>query len=183
MSGGVIMGGHLAGHEQTDSIEAYQSGCGRFDALLRFEAPRVGTCRRKLMKKQGELSVAGPLVIIVDDDVAVRNSLKFSLEVEGFAVRVYSGGIELLSDTEIPHGGCLVVDQNMPGMNGLDLVAQLRARDVAVPAILITSYPTVALRERAAKAGVAIVEKPFLGTILVDRIRDLFSRHSAVRTN
>jgi len=144
---------------------------------------RVRASGRKLMKKQGELSVAGPVVIIVDDDVAVRNSLKFSLEVEGFAVRVYSGGIELLNDTELPHGGCLVVDQNMPGMNGLDLVAQLRARDVAVPAILITSYPTAALRERAVKAGVAIVEKPFLGTILVDRIRDLFSRHSAVRTN
>jgi two-component system, LuxR family, response regulator FixJ len=132
------------------------------------------------MKRQGELSIAGSLVIVVDDDVAVRNSLKFSLEVEGFAVRTYSGGIELLNDTELPRGGCLVIDQNMPGMNGLDLVAQLRARDVAVPAILITSYPTAALSARAAKAGVAIVEKPFLGTALVDRIRDL-SRDSAAR--
>jgi two-component system, LuxR family, response regulator FixJ len=135
------------------------------------------------MKKQGELSVASPLVIVVDDDLAVRNSLKFSLEVEGFAVRVYSGGIELLNDTELPDGGCLVIDQNMPGMNGLDLVAQLRAREVAAPAVLITSYPTAALRERAAKAGVPIVEKPFLGTVLVDRIRDLFSRRNAAQMN
>jgi two-component system response regulator FixJ len=133
------------------------------------------------MKRQGELSVAGPLVIVVDDDMAVRNSLKFSLEVEGFTVRAYSGGSELLSDTELPHHGCLVIDQNMPGMNGLDLVAQLRARDAPVPAILITSYPTAALRARAAKAGVAIVEKPFLGTALVDRIRDLFSDGIAAR--
>jgi two-component system, LuxR family, response regulator FixJ len=132
---------------------------------------------RKLMSGQGEMSVAGPLVIVVDDDVAMRNSLKFSLEVEGFMVRVYPGGIELLGDTELPlGGGCLVVDQNMPGMNGLDLVARLRAREIAVPAILITSYPTAALSERAAKAGVAIVEKPFLGTALIERIRELFSR-------
>jgi two-component system, LuxR family, response regulator FixJ len=138
--------------------------------------------RRRLMKKQGELLAPGPLVIVVDDDVAVRNSLKFSLEVEGFAVRIYAGASELLREAELPHGGsCLVVDQNMPGMNGLDLVAHLRARAIAVPAILMTGSPTKALSERASKAGVAIVEKPFLGTILVDRIRDLFSRGDAAQ--
>jgi FixJ family two-component response regulator len=76
-----------------------------------------------------------------------------------------------------------VIDQNLPGMNGLDLVAQLRVRDVAVPAILIASYPTAALSARAAKAGVPIVEKPLLGTALVDRIHDLFSHCSAARAN
>jgi FixJ family two-component response regulator len=131
------------------------------------------------MKKQGNLSTAGPLVIVVDDDLWVRDSLKFLLEAEGFAVRAYPGGLELLNDTELPRGGCLVTDQNMPGMKGLDLVAQLRARDVAVPAILITSDPTAAVSERAAKAGIAIMEKPFLGAALIDRIRDLLSRASA----
>jgi two-component system response regulator FixJ len=135
------------------------------------------------MNSQGELSIAGPVVIVVDDDVAVRNSLKFSLEVEGFAVQVYSSGLELLNDAELPRDGCLVVDQNMPGMSGLDLVGRLRARDNVVPAILITSYPTAVLRERAAKAGVIIVEKPFLGTVLVDRIRDLLSLDGTARTN
>jgi two-component system response regulator FixJ len=134
------------------------------------------------MKTQGELLAAGPLVIIVDDDVAVRNSLKFSLEVEGFVVRVYAGASELLREAELPAGGsCLVVDQNMPGMNGLDLVTHLRARAVAVPAILMTGSPTRALSERAGKAGVVIVEKPFLGAMLVDRIRDLFSRDDAMQ--
>jgi two-component system, LuxR family, response regulator FixJ len=133
------------------------------------------------MKKQGELPATGPQVIVVDDDLAVRNSLKFSLEVEGFAVRVYPGGVDLLSDSEPPRGGCLVIDQNMPGMKGLDLIARLRAREIAVPAILITSYPTVALRERAARAGVTIVEKPFLETALIDRIHELFSRDGAAR--
>jgi FixJ family two-component response regulator len=129
-----------------------------------------------LMKRQGELLAPGPLVIVVDDDVAVRNSLKFSLEIEGFVVRVYAGASDLLREAELPGGGsCLLVDQNMPGMSGLDLVAQLRARAVAAPVILMTSSPTRALSERASKAGVPVVEKPFLGTSLVDRIRDLFS--------
>jgi FixJ family two-component response regulator len=153
--------------------------------LMPYRASRPGKSGpsgRKFMKRHGELSTASPLVIVVDDDVAVRNSLKFSLEVEGFAVRAYSSGLDLLNDAELPPGGCLVIDQNMPGMSGLDLVGRLRAREVAAPAILITSYPTAVLRERAAKAGVAIVEKPFLGTVLLDRIRDVFSGDGAART-
>jgi two-component system response regulator FixJ len=131
------------------------------------------------MEDQASLSSTSPQVIVVDDDHAVRNSLKFSLEIEGFAVRVYAGGVELLNDAEPLRGGCLVVDQNMPGMKGLDLIARLRARDIAVPAILTTSYPTVALRDRAASAGVGIVEKPFLENALIDRIRSLFSGDGA----
>jgi two-component system, LuxR family, response regulator FixJ len=134
------------------------------------------------MKKQGELSTIGPLVVVVDDDIAVRNSLKFSLEVEGFAVRAYSSGLDLLNDAEFASGSCLVVDQNMPGMSGLDLIGRLRTREVVAPAILITSYPSAVLRERAAKAGVAIVEKPFLETVLLDRIRDVISGDAAPRT-
>jgi two-component system response regulator FixJ len=133
------------------------------------------------MRKQAELSVESPVVIVVDDDPAVRNSLRFSLEIEGFAVRDYSGGMELLNDPERPHGGCLVIDHHMPGMNGLDVVAKLRDRHVSVPAILITSQPTPALSRRAAMAGVSIVEKPLLGNALVDRIRDMFRRDDGAR--
>jgi FixJ family two-component response regulator len=77
--------------------------------------------RRKLMKTQGELSKASPVVIVVDDDPAIRNSLRFSLEIEGFAVRDYPDGMELLNDRELPRHGCLVIDENMPGMKGLDV--------------------------------------------------------------
>jgi FixJ family two-component response regulator len=110
-------------------------------------------------------------VAIVDDDPAVRNSLKFSLEVEGFKVRAYSGAADLLGDPAIADCGCIIIDQNMPAMNGLDTVASLRNRAISVPAILITSQPSEALMQRAAHAGVPIVEKPLLGNALVDRIR------------
>jgi FixJ family two-component response regulator len=111
------------------------------------------------------------VILVLDDDAAVRNSLKFSLGVEGFEVRTYSGGNELLNEASLPLLSCLVVDYHMPGMNGLDLVARLRDRDISIPAILITVHPTDGLRHRAAAAGVPIVEKPFLGNQLLDCIR------------
>jgi len=125
------------------------------------------------MKDQGESAVPGYVVIVIDDDLAVRNSLKFSLEIEGLTVRSYATGSELLSAGDLALCSCLVVDQNMPGMNGLDLITLLRARHFAAPAILITSHPSPSLRERAHKAGIPIVEKPLLGNTLLDKIRDI----------
>jgi two-component system response regulator FixJ len=125
------------------------------------------------MKDQGGSAVPGYVVIVIDDDLAVRNSLKFSLEIEGLTVRSYATGAELLSAGDLDLCSCLVVDQNMPGMNGLDLIGLLRARHFVAPAILITSHPSPSLRERARTAGVPIVEKPLLGNTLLDKIRDV----------
>jgi two-component system, LuxR family, response regulator FixJ len=124
------------------------------------------------MQQQGELPTPRPVIIVVDDDRAVRNSLKFSLELEGFSVHAYGCGGDLLGSATAFAGACLVVDQNMPGMTGLDLIARLRARNVSTPAILITTHPGARLKERAAQAHVPIVEKPLLGNGLVDTIRD-----------
>ena len=118
-----------------------------------------------------ELSEPKPLVIVVDDDRAVRNSLKFSLEIEGFAVRTYSDGNELLNGTDLGASRCLIVDHNLPGMTGLEAIARLRDRHVLVPAILITTHPSAVLVERARKADVPIVEKPFLGNALLDKLQ------------
>jgi two-component system, LuxR family, response regulator FixJ len=112
-----------------------------------------------------------PTVLIIDDDPAVRNSLKFALEVEGFAVRAYPGSTELLSEAEIPDNGCLVVDYKLPEMNGLDLLSELRRRKVDLPAILITTHPNSAVRHRAAQAGVPLIEKPLLNDTLFQGIR------------
>ena len=111
-----------------------------------------------------------PLVIVVDDDGAVRNSLKFSLEIEGFAVRTCSNVEELLGGPDLGTSSCLIVDLNLPGMSGLEAIAVLRARRILVPAILITTHPSLAVRERAARAAVPIVEKPFLENALLDQV-------------
>jgi two-component system, LuxR family, response regulator FixJ len=118
-----------------------------------------------------------PVVTIVDDDAAVCNSLKFSLELEGLEVRTFPGGAELLRASDVAACDCFVIDQKMPGMSGLELIGKLRDRNIAVPAILIISQPSAALSARAASAHVPIVEKPLLGNALLDRIREAL-RHA-----
>ncbi|MCF4128827.1 response regulator [Methylobacterium sp. SyP6R] len=103
----------------------------------------------------------GPL-LVVDDDEAVRRSLKFALELEGYEVRLYADAAHLLGETGLPGAGCLVVDYHMPGMDGVALVVRLRERRVGLPAILVTGRLTEELRQRAVRAGFRqVVEKPF----------------------
>jgi len=130
-----------------------------------------------------EQLVASPrvFVIVLDDDPAVRNSLKFSLEIEGFIVHAHATPADLLNDTDLERCKCLIVDQNMPDIKGLDLVQILRQRHINAPAILITSHPSVALSRNAANAGVPIVEKPLLGNALLDKINDAIALHPALR--
>jgi two-component system, LuxR family, response regulator FixJ len=128
--------------------------------------------KRPSTEKERELSDLRAVVVVVDDDPAVRNSLKFSLEMEGFYVRSYANADELLSLGDLASCSCLVIDQRLPGMSGLDLIAALRARQVVAPAILITSHPSTALSEQAARTHVPIVEKPLLGNGLLDKIHD-----------
>jgi two-component system response regulator FixJ len=113
----------------------------------------------------------GP-VIVVDDDAAVRHSLKFALELEGLNVRLYEGGADLLAEADLPLSGCLVVDHYMPAMDGVELIDRLRGRHVDLPAILITAKATQDLRDRAARSGFRqVLEKPLEDGRLVDSIR------------
>lgn len=117
-------------------------------------------------------SPGGPTVIIVDDDAAVRASLKFCLELDGYAVETHESAEALVAEGALPQWGCVVLDQTLPGMSGLQLLSLLRSRDVRLPAVLITTQPTRALRSEAAAAGVPIVEKPLLSNALMQRIEE-----------
>jgi FixJ family two-component response regulator len=134
------------------------------------DLPGAGT---RLVIPQGHAMSARPgQVIVVDDDAAVRNSLKFALELEGLAVRVYDGGDALLAEPDLPEVGCLVVDYYMPSMDGVELIERLRGRRVDLPAILITAKATRDMRERAARCGFSrVLEKPLEDGALVDSIR------------
>jgi two-component system, LuxR family, response regulator FixJ len=124
------------------------------------------------MKPQTEAG-GGPIVAVVDDDPAVCNSLKFSLELEGFVVHIYPSAAEFLAADKFRDCGCFVIDQRMPEMSGMELIACLRERKVATPAILIVSHLNAALSSRAASANVPIVEKPLLSDALVEKIREV----------
>lgn len=113
------------------------------------------------------------VVCIVEDDAAVRNALKFALEVEGLSVRTYDGPVSLLEDRHLPPFGCLIVDYRMPVMDGLELTAALRERGLSGPAIMITGRANKDLRARATKLGIRhLLEKPLSDGALIDAIRD-----------
>jgi len=128
------------------------------------------------MHKARAIGDSSPVVAVVDDDMAVRGSLKFSLEVEGFSVRTFANGDDLLGEAKLADFACFIIDQRLPGMSGFELVAAMRRQRIDGPVILITSQPTIILRERAARAGIPIVEKPLLGNALLDRVRDAITR-------
>jgi two-component system, LuxR family, response regulator FixJ len=114
------------------------------------------------------------IVFVVDDDLAVRESLKFALELEGLVVRVCGSGAELLRHSDLSHAGCLVMECRMPIMDGFEVLDILDARGVTVPVILLTSYATEGFRHRAGVAGVKyILEKPLLNGSLLDSIREV----------
>lgn len=110
-------------------------------------------------------------VVVVDDDAAVCSSLAFSLGVDGFDVQTYANGEELLEQERLPARGCMIIDYFLPGMNGLELAAVLRQRQVHLPIILITTQPNPKLRQSAAAEGIEIVEKPLFGNSLSETVR------------
>jgi len=112
-----------------------------------------------------------PRILLVDDDPAVRASLLFSLELQGFAVETYERGEDLAERTTFPDHGCLVLDYRLPGIDGVELLESLRQRGINLPAVLITSAPSRELRRRAAEAGAVIVEKPLLCDALTAAVR------------
>jgi FixJ family two-component response regulator len=118
-----------------------------------------------------------PVICVVDDDAAVRNALKFALEVEGLDVRTYDGAVSLLNDPNAPPCGCLVVDYRMPVMDGLELIGVLRSRGIDAPAILITGRVNKELRARVQKLGVhCLLEKPLSDNALLDSIRSALAQ-------
>jgi FixJ family two-component response regulator len=118
------------------------------------------------------MSSTQPTVCVVDDDAGVLGSLRFLLETDGFAVRTFRSGAAALNAAAGVDVDCFVVDYKMPDMNGIELVGQLRKRDVATPIILITGYPDDNISTRAAAAGVRrVLRKPLLDESLVKQIR------------
>ena len=111
-------------------------------------------------------------ICVVDDDEWVADSLKLLLETFGYNVQSYNSGADLLADDRRRAAGCLIIDQHMPHMNGLDLVDRLQKEGVRVPTILISGRLDTNTKERAARLGItSVLDKPFAADRLVDLIR------------
>jgi two-component system response regulator FixJ len=102
------------------------------------------------------------VVHVVDDDLAVRDSLSFMLGSANLQVRTYESAVQLLDRVDELERGIVITDVRMPGMSGLDLVARLAERNMSHPIIVLTGHADVAMAVEAMKAGVIdFIEKPF----------------------
>ncbi|EJW10076.1 Response regulator receiver [Rhodovulum sp. PH10] len=111
-----------------------------------------------------------PTVVVVNNDSGLRNALGFALAVEGFSVRTFARGRDLLAAADLPDGACVVTDAWLPDMSGLELVERLRDRRRGLPAIMITADASPRLRRRAKEAGVAVIEQPLSGDSVVNGV-------------
>jgi FixJ family two-component response regulator len=113
-----------------------------------------------------------PTVYVVDDDEAMRNSLRWLIESVGLDVETHAEAREFLDAYDGKNHGCLVLDLRMPGMSGLELQDALASRNMAIPIIFITAHGEVPAAVRAMKGGaVDFISKPFSDQLLLDRIQ------------
>ena len=113
-----------------------------------------------------------PLVTIVDDDVAVRDSLALLLRLHGFDVQAFASGEAFLEWAGTTSVDCVLLDLRMNGMSGLDVQAALTARGLRYPVVLLTAHGDVATTRAALKSGAFdFVEKPFDDDLLLRVIR------------
>ncbi len=101
-------------------------------------------------------------IFVIDDDSAVRDSLRLLLETSGYRVASYASGRAFLEALPPRASGCVLVDVLMPDMGGFEVQQELKRRQVRLPVIVITGHGDVPLAVRAMKAGAAdFIEKPY----------------------
>jgi FixJ family two-component response regulator len=118
-----------------------------------------------------------PVVIVIDDDQSMRDSIGRLLRSIGLRVEMY-GGAQAFLQAELPSGPtCLVLDIRMPGQSGLDLQSELIREDIRIPIIFITGYGDVPMSVKALKAGaVDFLIKPFRDQDLLDAVGSALDR-------
>jgi|KBSMisStandDraft_5_1062788.scaffolds.fasta_scaffold1479863_1 FixJ family two-component response regulator len=114
-----------------------------------------------------------PTVVLIEDNAAVRDAVRFSLEAEGFAVETWESAESLLAAEISAAAACLVVDFHLSGMTGVEAVEELRQRGVGLPVVMMTTAPPRALKEWVARTQTTLIEKPLLGDTLIGAIREV----------
>lgn len=127
-------------------------------------------------------------IFVVDDDAAVRDSLALLIEQEGLAVRVFDSAERFLAACLPECRGCAIIDIRMPGMDGMQLQAELSRRATPLPVIFLTAYGDIPMTVRAVKAGaVDFLTKPVTGEALMRSVQAALEEsdrlHAQAETN
>lgn len=124
-----------------------------------------------------------PLVVIIDDDAAVRQSLDSLFRSVGLATRLFAAPAELLGAPLPDVPGCLILDVRLPGVSGLDFQDQLARQGLALPIVFMTGYGDIPMTVRAMKAGaVDFLSKPFRDQDMLDAVTAAIERDRARRS-
>jgi two-component system, LuxR family, response regulator FixJ len=116
-------------------------------------------------------------VHVIDDDPAARESLEFLVDCAGLKVESYESASAFLDALDERAPGCIVTDVRMPGMTGVELIRELKARNIPDPVIVITGHADVPMAIEAMKQGVAdFIEKPFADSAILEAIRTALAR-------
>jgi FixJ family two-component response regulator len=107
-------------------------------------------------------------IFVIDDDDAVRDSLRMLLESEGFVVHAYASCAEFLGGRRPDGSSCLLLDVHLDGMSGLELIDRLEQDHIEIPTILMTGMPDAATRRAVDRIGAPLLVKPFRPGELLD---------------
>lgn len=121
-------------------------------------------------------------VFVIDDDEAVRTSLRLLLKSVGLPVETFASAQEFLDQYDEDRAGCLVLDIRMPGISGLELQQHLNDRNSIMPIVFITGHGDVPMAVEAMQAGaVDFIQKPFRDQDLIDRINRALDKDCDMR--
>lgn len=114
-----------------------------------------------------------PIVHVIDDDEALRDSVGYLLEANGFAARLYDSAIDFLDALGEVEDGCVLTDVRMPHMNGLEMMRELKRRGCGMPVVVMTGHADIGMAVDAMKAGAAdFIEKPFSEHSLLSALQE-----------
>ncbi len=115
------------------------------------------------------------LIALVNDDAAVLDALKFSLQAQGYGVCSFQRSRDALDSRVIASADCLVIDDAMPDLDGIALLRGLRQRGLTCPAIILADDATLRCRNAASGADATVLEKPLMDDVVGHRIRELLA--------
>ena len=148
---------------------AMQAGAVAFLAKPFTDELLLQTLRSALVEK---LKTKAILISLVDDDESIRRTMTLLIQSFGFKAAVFDSAEGFLNSPQLHETSCLIVDVQMPGMNGLQLQGHLASSGYDIPIIFVTAYENKESRQQAMQAGaVAFLGKPFSDKLLLETLR------------